>query len=705
MRLIHTEPMERVLAREQAFYTAAHDCVKKASDATTTHALSGELYASKSGWILLSVPNALVRGAFDALNEPGVELPPQSSGKLNAHISVMRPDEIERIGGVDKVSERGHHFHYTLGPVQEASPAGWDEMSKVWFIQVRSTELQDLRKAYGLSPRPNDNKFDFHITIGVRRKNVLRHNDVAKAAGILPLLNAASTAASVADIVSPVDAPVVSDPAMDVMDDDEHLEEMRKKHTMTQGINSVITENTNGLPSLQTESKVAADQEASPQGQAEVRHVDNAASPVSDMPSDEEDFACKEEELNAIYAYYDGTAKTADAVDLDDDDDREKTWQDHLLTAGLPIGAAGAAGLALRKPTNTLVPAQTTQFPNDPKPHLIRGGIYPGARASVLDDTGGGYMAVGPAASHDLVTGENVPQPRLHAHINNPDTFRSAMQGQQRPGAPLQQLEIHGHGAITGQDLGDSHLNPRNQLGPLTVNHVADTLNSIPKAPNSTVTGYGCNTGLCKPEFSWWQRLADRTGMTALGARGYVTAERDGGLWQDVSATARGTWPRILPQTHRGRTVNDPGQDNAFTRHRPHQPQDVIHTQTDDTTSKRTWGALPANKLHELLYNIGRPSAALGALAPLLGDKTTARNTALGATALTAPMVLSEILGRHGQAQADISTGRAPNTLGTHLSAQSKVLPYLGMAALPLLSYGGANMLGRWKDKEEEKKK
>ena len=29
----------------------------------------------KSGWVLLSVPNALVRGCFAALDEPGVELP------------------------------------------------------------------------------------------------------------------------------------------------------------------------------------------------------------------------------------------------------------------------------------------------------------------------------------------------------------------------------------------------------------------------------------------------------------------------------------------------------------------------------------------------------------------------------------------------------------------------------------------------------
>jgi hypothetical protein len=155
---------------------------KASGDAVTTHALSGELYASKSGWILLAVPNALVRGAFDALNESGLELPLNSEGKLNSHISVMRPEELAEIGGVDKITERGHHFHYTLGPVQECNPGGWDEMSKVWFIKVNSLELQDLRKSYGLSPRPKNGEYDFHITIAVRRKNILRNNNVAKTA-------------------------------------------------------------------------------------------------------------------------------------------------------------------------------------------------------------------------------------------------------------------------------------------------------------------------------------------------------------------------------------------------------------------------------------------------------------------------------------------------------------------------------------------
>lgn len=169
---------------QQASWTKiGQDAVKRPSPAYT---LSGRLYMSRSGWILLSVPNDLVRGVFSAMDEPGIELPPQDSYadkmKLNAHISVMRPEELEEIGGAEKVSERGKTFKYTLGRLVSTNPSGWAHMSKVWFLNVHSPELQELRKSYGMTPRPNENKFDFHITVAVRRKGVLGRNEKSKAA-------------------------------------------------------------------------------------------------------------------------------------------------------------------------------------------------------------------------------------------------------------------------------------------------------------------------------------------------------------------------------------------------------------------------------------------------------------------------------------------------------------------------------------------
>ena len=158
-------------------YGYGRDFVKDSAEAEATYALGGRLYVSSSGYLMLSVPNAFVRGAFDALDEVGAELPPGPDGKLNAHISVARPEELESIGGADKITERGHVFRYNTGKLKTCIPSGWDEVSRVWFIEVNSPELQNLRKSYGLPPLP---KYPFHITVGIRKKNVLRDNDVAK---------------------------------------------------------------------------------------------------------------------------------------------------------------------------------------------------------------------------------------------------------------------------------------------------------------------------------------------------------------------------------------------------------------------------------------------------------------------------------------------------------------------------------------------
>lgn len=162
-----------------------------ASKPVPVYSMSGRLYKSESGWILLSVPNALVHGAFSALNEQGIELPPGQS-TFNAHVTVLRPEELSQIpGGASTISERGKLFTYQLGEVKTVSPAGWKEMSKVWLISVRSPELEKFRKSYGLSARPKNNEFAFHITIAVRRKKVLQVGEVSKAAFTLPWLKTA----------------------------------------------------------------------------------------------------------------------------------------------------------------------------------------------------------------------------------------------------------------------------------------------------------------------------------------------------------------------------------------------------------------------------------------------------------------------------------------------------------------------------------
>ncbi len=177
----------------QAVVLLARAGEKQAADApVTAFALKGKLVLSQSGWILLTVPNALARGAFDALGEPGTELPPGSDGKpFNAHASIIRPEELEQHNiNPEDIAERGHEFAYTLGPVKTVQPAGWSEMSTVWYIEIKSPALENLRKSYGLTAKPKENKHEFHISFAVRKRNVLRENDIAVGHAVRSIIHA-----------------------------------------------------------------------------------------------------------------------------------------------------------------------------------------------------------------------------------------------------------------------------------------------------------------------------------------------------------------------------------------------------------------------------------------------------------------------------------------------------------------------------------
>jgi len=132
-----------------------------------SYAMKGKLYLSNSGWLLLDVPNAIGNGAFQALDEPGVEQPKQdSSGQYNAHISVARPEELESIGGPDGIKERGQMFGFNLGVVRKITPHTWDGVSKCWALEAKSPGLMELRRNLGLGPP----QYPFHVTFAIRKK-------------------------------------------------------------------------------------------------------------------------------------------------------------------------------------------------------------------------------------------------------------------------------------------------------------------------------------------------------------------------------------------------------------------------------------------------------------------------------------------------------------------------------------------------------
>ena len=149
---------------------------------TPSYSMTGTLYlkinSKNEPWLMLSVPAALVRGVFDGLHEPGIELPLDSKGMLTPHVSCIRPEEILLAGGPDAFrNDRGKPFKYNLGQLIEFEPDGWKEMDRCWVLKVHSPELQQMRISHGLPALP---KYPFHLTCAVRRRGILSRNDKAK---------------------------------------------------------------------------------------------------------------------------------------------------------------------------------------------------------------------------------------------------------------------------------------------------------------------------------------------------------------------------------------------------------------------------------------------------------------------------------------------------------------------------------------------
>lgn len=154
---------------------------KAAAATELSYSLKGKLYLSKSGWVCMAVPNAIGHGAFQALHEAGAELPMKdSTGQYNAHVSVIRPEEVEQLGGPGKITERGEQFGYTFGSVRSCDPTGWPDVSRCWMIEIRSPELEKLRKSYGLTALPKDGDFKFHVTFAIRKTKVTQAGPVTK---------------------------------------------------------------------------------------------------------------------------------------------------------------------------------------------------------------------------------------------------------------------------------------------------------------------------------------------------------------------------------------------------------------------------------------------------------------------------------------------------------------------------------------------
>lgn len=128
-------------------------------------ALTGTL-RSNNGYIYLEVDSRLFAPFVNMIPVDSVTSPKDVTepGKdVGAHISVMKKDETDG----KTIKELGKEFEFFIDGLHSVKPDGWDEVKKVYFLTVKSPELEKLRKRYGLTKKIKGH--EFHITVGVEK--------------------------------------------------------------------------------------------------------------------------------------------------------------------------------------------------------------------------------------------------------------------------------------------------------------------------------------------------------------------------------------------------------------------------------------------------------------------------------------------------------------------------------------------------------
>ena len=123
------------------------------------------------GFVYLEIPDEIIDGFLKLIATKGVDHPEVVSDKgyVGAHVSVMYPEEYEQAKKKKKrVSEIGDEFDFTLDKMFTTEPEGWDDVRQVYFVSIKSPQLELLRRKYGLSKLLNGH--DFHVTVAVKPK-------------------------------------------------------------------------------------------------------------------------------------------------------------------------------------------------------------------------------------------------------------------------------------------------------------------------------------------------------------------------------------------------------------------------------------------------------------------------------------------------------------------------------------------------------
>ena len=131
------------------------------------HIMIGQLKQSEDSFVYVNVPDDFINSMFFLVNDPDATKPPYFDKGVNfigARISVIGTEEIKKNN--IQFKEMGKQIRYSIKGLFHVNPKDWREMSRVWFVEVESQDLEDLRRSYGLCNKLNGHSF--HITIATK---------------------------------------------------------------------------------------------------------------------------------------------------------------------------------------------------------------------------------------------------------------------------------------------------------------------------------------------------------------------------------------------------------------------------------------------------------------------------------------------------------------------------------------------------------
>lgn len=129
--------------------------------------IKGKLKQTDDGFLYVDLPDSLIDAFVNMIDDPKAKKPPYNTKKMNnvgAHVSVAYKDEVKDI----EIKELGEEFYFSIKDFVSLDPEGWNEMDRVWFLELDCPELKKLRKSYGLSEKLNGH--EYHSTVAIRKK-------------------------------------------------------------------------------------------------------------------------------------------------------------------------------------------------------------------------------------------------------------------------------------------------------------------------------------------------------------------------------------------------------------------------------------------------------------------------------------------------------------------------------------------------------